>query len=442
MGGKSEKCKEGCRWAWTSFVSAAFEYDTPKIVHIKNKKVGFMNRIVQLGIIGYIVGYGIIYQKGYQKTGSVVGTVTTKMKGAYLFRNLSDFVGCEDYFPEDFVVYDPADYVIPPQEPDSFFVMTNMWVTCGQKYGICPEENKIFPCTNDADCEEGHVPIGGNGPNTGQCNQTTGSCNIRAWCPVENENSNITRQHPRINASNFTVLIKNSIRYPSLLPEQRKRNILPVDSDYLKNCTFSPHSRQSLYCPILSLGYIVEHIQDHDNNFTILSTQGGVVGIEIAWNCDLDWKLEKCNPKYSFRRLDDPNVALSAGFNFRFARYHLDDGVQTRTLYKAYGILFKVITTGRGGMFDFTTLVLKIGSMIALLGIAVVISDVVVLYVLKKRSYYRDNKYQQVTDEASDQEYEVVNNPPEDSSKPLLGTRGVNYSSSGSDDIQVKSDKF
>ena len=131
--------------------------------------------------------------------------------------------------------------------------------------------------------------------------------------------------------------------------------------------------------------------------------QGGVVGIEIAWNCNLDWKLERCDPEYSFRRsdlltyslgrgrivavpqticelltvekcrflpqiklgqtpfkapphthththihrLDDPDVGISKGFNFRFARYHLEEGVQTRTLYKAYGILFKVVTTGR-----------------------------------------------------------------------------------------------
>lgn len=30
--------------------------------------------------------------------------------------------------------------------------------------------------------------------------------------------------------------------------------------------------------------------------------QGGVIGIEIRWNCDLDWKLDKCDPEYTFRR--------------------------------------------------------------------------------------------------------------------------------------------
>lgn len=56
MGAKTEKCKAGCGWAWTMFITTAFEYDTAKIVHIKNKKVGLLNRLVQLGIIGYIIG--------------------------------------------------------------------------------------------------------------------------------------------------------------------------------------------------------------------------------------------------------------------------------------------------------------------------------------------------------------------------------------------------
>ena len=45
---------------------------------------------------------------------------------------------------------------------------------------------------------------------------------------------------------------------------------------------------------------------------------------------------------------------------------------------------------------------------------AVVISDVVVLYVLKKRHFYKENKYQQVEDSEYARDYEVVNNPPND----------------------------
>ena len=37
-------------------VEAFCEYDTAKIVHIKSKKVGLINRVIQLVIIGYIIG--------------------------------------------------------------------------------------------------------------------------------------------------------------------------------------------------------------------------------------------------------------------------------------------------------------------------------------------------------------------------------------------------
>jgi P2X purinoceptor 4 len=37
-------------------VISFFEYKTPKIVHIKSKKVGILNRLIQISIIAYIIG--------------------------------------------------------------------------------------------------------------------------------------------------------------------------------------------------------------------------------------------------------------------------------------------------------------------------------------------------------------------------------------------------
>jgi hypothetical protein len=42
--------------ACSTFAAAVLEYDTNKIVHIKSKKVGAINRIIQLVIIGYVIG--------------------------------------------------------------------------------------------------------------------------------------------------------------------------------------------------------------------------------------------------------------------------------------------------------------------------------------------------------------------------------------------------
>jgi hypothetical protein len=47
------------------------------------------------------------------------------------------------------------------------------------------------------------------------------------------------------------------------------------------------------------------------------SLQGGVIGVVINWDCDLDLSESECNPKYSFRRLDPKHVPASSGYNFR-----------------------------------------------------------------------------------------------------------------------------
>lgn len=45
-----------CRQVCDAVLTTLFEYDTAKIVHIKSKKVGLINRLIQLVIIVYIIG--------------------------------------------------------------------------------------------------------------------------------------------------------------------------------------------------------------------------------------------------------------------------------------------------------------------------------------------------------------------------------------------------
>ena len=45
-----------CRQICDAVLTTLFEYDTAKIVHIKSKKVGLINRLIQLVIIVYIIG--------------------------------------------------------------------------------------------------------------------------------------------------------------------------------------------------------------------------------------------------------------------------------------------------------------------------------------------------------------------------------------------------
>ena len=124
-----------------------------------------------------------------------------------------------------------------------------------------------------------------------------------------------------------------------------------------------------------------------------MAIKGGVVGIDIQWNCDLDWDFMKyCLPKYSFRLLD------TTGWNFRIANYHEEN---RRTLIKAYGIKFLISVNGKAGKFDLKNTVILIVTGMGLLGLANVLCDFVLLNF--------SNRFQR---EVVKKKYEEVN--PED----------------------------
>ena len=133
-----------CLWLRRA-VGVFFEYDTPRIVHIESKKVGVISRLVQLAVLAYILGYVILYQKGYQQFDPVESAVTTKLKGvAYTNYSDADLVGVpKDWKPLYRRVWDVTDYVVPPSQNDAFFVTTNVIMTPDQRQGRCPEDPSL-----------------------------------------------------------------------------------------------------------------------------------------------------------------------------------------------------------------------------------------------------------------------------------------------------------
>ncbi|XP_062890510.1 P2X purinoceptor 4a isoform X4 [Mobula hypostoma] len=363
---------------------AVLEYDTPRVVLINNRTVGVLNRLVQLIILAYVIGWVFIWEKGYQEFDYPFSSVTTKVKGI-AFTNSTEFGEH---------LWDAADYVIPPQQPSSFFVMTNFVMTKNQVQGKCPElPIKKFRCKSDSDCTKGHRSRHSNGILTGTCNKEKNTCEMYGWCPVENDTV-IPKPALLGKAENFTVLIKNSITFPKF--QFSKRNIMPsVNASYLKVCSFDEEFHP--FCPIFCLGYMV---QKAGEDFQTLSVEGAVMGILIEWNCNLDQSESKCIPKYTFERLDKHfGTVLSPGYNFRFARYYINqNGTQTRDLYKAFGIRFIIKAFGQAGKFSIIPTMINIGSGLGLLGMTTVVCDIIVLNFLKKKNYYKEKKYKYVKD--------------------------------------------
>ncbi|XP_061074209.1 P2X purinoceptor 5-like [Conger conger] len=372
--------------SWKGFFLSVFDYKTEKYVIAKNKKVGVLYRVVQLAIIGYIIGWVFLKKKGYQDTEESIQTsVITKLKGVSL-TNTSD-TGVHLWGPED--------YVIPPQGETVFFIITNFIETPNQRLGYCAESFKVPDglCRENADCLEGDSVIAGHGVKSGRClkkdRNSTGTCEIYAWCPIER---NRRPEQPLLRkAENFTVYIKNFIRFPRF--GFSKSNVLETTNDtYFKRCSY--HKSREPYCPIFRLGDLVSW-SGHD--FQEMALMGGSIGILIEWNCDLDKGYSECNPHYSFARLDVKSSAssITSGYNFRYTRYYKDEaGNSYRTLYKVFGIRFDIMVHGKAGKFNIIPTIINIGSGLALMGAGAFFCDLVLLYMMKKSTFYRERKFE------------------------------------------------
>ncbi|XP_054246333.1 P2X purinoceptor 3 [Indicator indicator] len=353
-----------------------FSYETPKSVVVKSWVVGVVNRGVQLLILAYFVGWVFIHEKAYQVRDTVIeSSVVTKVKG------IGRYAGR---------VLDTADYVTPPEGTSVFVVVTKQIVTENQAQGFCPESDPTFRCSTDRDCR-GPSPASGSGVLTGRCipyNGTLRACEIRGWCPAEVDTVDVPVM---MEAENFTLFIKNSIRFPLFGFE--KANLPPPGSGVsLGRCRF--HPELAPLCPILRLGDVVRLAGEE---FPALATTGGVLGIKIGWVCDLDRAWERCQPRYSFTRLDGRSHAPASGYNFRHARYYRwPDGSEHRTLTKAFGIRFDVLVYGNAGKFGIVPTLINTVAAFTSIGVGTVLCDIILLNFLKGAEHYKARKFEEV----------------------------------------------
>ncbi|KAM8992772.1 P2X purinoceptor 6 isoform 3-T3 [Ara ararauna] len=182
-------------------------YKTAKFALTRNWRVGLLHRLLQLGVLGYLLGWVLLVRKGYQDTDRAPrSAVVTKLKGA----------AAAEVRGAGRRLWDAADYARPPQGGNVLFLVTNFIATAGQAQGTCPESPSVPAgmCTEDADCPMGEPVVHGNGIKTGKCvmfNTTHSTCEIYGWCPVEN--STLSRKPLLAEAENFTLFIRNTVHF-------------------------------------------------------------------------------------------------------------------------------------------------------------------------------------------------------------------------------------
>lgn len=244
-------CHRGVNWY--------FQYDTPKVVRFRSLSIGFVNRAIQWLIIFYIIFFVLVAKSGYQEQDTGIPGSTSEVQGIAT-TNLSDQrVGRR--------IWDAQDVVIPAEENSAFFVTTNAILTNGQQQGLCPEVSSVAEahCTTDTDCRKGQRYLTGHGVSIGQCNTTTGTCMIEAWCPLENDTLTPQDGSVLFGTEEFTVLIKNHVYFP--MWSITRSNIIRSSSKAdLRSCLYDPKTHP--FCPNFKLGYMVDQALTKANTHT------------------------------------------------------------------------------------------------------------------------------------------------------------------------------
>uniref|UniRef100_A0AAQ5ZM42 Uncharacterized protein n=1 Tax=Amphiprion ocellaris TaxID=80972 RepID=A0AAQ5ZM42_AMPOC len=177
------------------------QYETNKLVRIQSVRLGSLKWSLNAAILLFICVM-MLWNRKYQEFDLVVSSVTAKLKGVAQTR----LPGVGE------VVWDVVDFSRASQK-NSFFVVTNVIVTKNQKQGRCAEVLLClyhFKLFNPPDCLSAGIQ-------TGSCvkfDVSRKTCEVSAWCPIETKTSP-PRPALLAAAENFTVLIKNNIRFPA-----------------------------------------------------------------------------------------------------------------------------------------------------------------------------------------------------------------------------------
>ena len=176
-------------------------------------------------------------------------------------------------------------------------------------------------------------------------------------------------------------------------------------------------------------------------DYSMLALNGGVIGINIEWNCNLDWDFQKyCLPKYTFQILDD------GGRNFRYANFHEE---HRRTLIKAYGLKFTLKVSGKAGKFDLSNAFIILVTGMGLMGLANLLCE---LILLKTSNQFRkevvEKKYENVRVDETTKDHLRVLLQKGNTSENIFNTwNSISKSialedmSDGKDISQIKKDK-
>jgi len=342
--------------------------------------------VTVLAVVLYVAIWTLLVEKGYQSSAPVSGTTSIKVKG-------SGSIGNESGPLLDLLPLDAMDLVAI--EENAFFVVTSRVTTPNQTRGVCEGNEDVQECS-EADatpCTTQHIDAGtdamyswkSQGIFTGNC-AANGRCEVYSWCPLEDDST------PDIvnGVGAFTTFVKVDINFQTF--GVSRNNYGPENG------------------PEPTFGYNLFRVDEMLSSATNgrigaadVARKGAIILVTSIWDCDLDYPLKECKPRYRFQRMDGDEGSISTGFNIRTITYDTDG--RTRYLEKRMGIRFVFIIQGIAGRFNFAALTVTAGAGLAYLGLAAIVADLILVRFLPQSAEYTKQKikeYDEKDDHASE----------------------------------------
>ncbi|MES1910457.1 MAG: hypothetical protein MHM6MM_003045 [Cercozoa sp. M6MM] len=364
------------------FLKEILSYKSVKFIQVYSPTLGIIHYATILFILMYVILVTIVWERGYQSSTGLLGTVSIKVKGS-----------AQGVLPDGTVhIFDSSDLVLPHVEQSAVFVATSMTITSDQKRGVCGHPK--VPCSStkcDDCCKQNEGKMVDQGQYTGKCIEMTGEdghpinvCEMRTWCPSERDWE--SRRVFFDGVENWTVFGKVNAYFPEL-------------DGKVSDATLS--NAKNAITHGFNLFSIKEMLEEAGTPFDRqVALEGAVLLVTVRYDCDFDRELDTSEKPYTSGREpgncapNDDTARVSPGFNYRAINSH---GINDRSLKKLYGVRIIFQVEGIGRVFDFVELTTALGAGVALLGVASLLCDFLLEHVLPHKHIYEDAKYDDVT---------------------------------------------
>jgi len=325
-------------------------YKTYKVVRIRDRQLGFCYWGIVSCVILYVVVFGFSIGGKHQQQEPGVGTVLTKVFG-------------KAYSGDK--VFDPSDLRFPVIEPSGAFLLTRK-ISVTQKKGKCIDWDAPKRCP----CDDGETCAGD-------------FCEVPAiWCPSLGD-KNVDKPPPEASVDKLegidklVLKIMSGIAFPGIGNRFFVTGGSPGASNQFKNITVED---------LLKLADPPQKLEK--------LTDGALIGVSFFWDCDVSGD---CEPAVVIKRLDS-----GQGFVQKRTRHFTKAGVDMREALYLNGLRILVDSSGIGKQASLVLAIIQVGSAIALIRVAGIVADNMMLYGLQYTKTRREAYYKCKVQETKD----------------------------------------